>query len=308
MKEFIKIFVGLSFLAGAFLAGRNYGEKTYFESNEYKNLKTSGEELSLVRGELESTKTKLQNILDRAQSQKSDELLANLMQVFLADLGMQIQNKEAILLKAQKCEQEKAALDAEKQKAAASATAQNELALRAIEKLSREQQKIDKAVGKIKANEWFLLNAKSTREALRGLDKVTINKISSTQLDEVIEKAHCEKFVGDYKGVVKNTTNGEFGSFKFILREKSLPEGKIFKGNMEWDTEVSNPIVGGIANGCGHKLRGLEGRIFYLDSNKYVQLYNLGVPGQIAGNIYETLPNMTSNRVGKFILSRTDKF
>ena len=88
MKDFLKIFVILCLLVGAFMYGRNYGELTYRESEEYKTLVKAKEDLTFAKADLENVKAKFQNILDGSGSKKQEELLAQILQVFLVDLGL----------------------------------------------------------------------------------------------------------------------------------------------------------------------------------------------------------------------------
>jgi len=66
VKEFLTIFLALCLGAGGFMTGRNYGEKTFRETDEYKNLISAQEELKFTRAELETVKTEAQNIAERA--------------------------------------------------------------------------------------------------------------------------------------------------------------------------------------------------------------------------------------------------
>ena len=101
MKDFFKIFLSLCVLVTAFVVGKGYGEKTFLESDEYKKIAQTRDELDFTKNEIENAKAKLQNIVDAADKEKTDELFGKLFDVFLTDLGLRIQNKELILKNAQ---------------------------------------------------------------------------------------------------------------------------------------------------------------------------------------------------------------
>ncbi|MGZ3724934.1 MAG: hypothetical protein ACXWQQ_04010 [Pseudobdellovibrio sp.] len=306
MKDFFKIFLSLCALVAAFVIGKGYGEKTYLESDEYKKIAQTRDELDFTKNEIENAKAKLQNIVDAGDKQKTDELLGKLLDVFLTDLGLRIQNKELILKNAQ--------LQAA---AVAPKPAPPPIAInppkdvktdRAIEKLKKEEQNAEKLLAKMKSNEWMVLNADSKQEVLKDLDKVIIKNIQDGMFDDEIETIQCEKYVGDYRGPATSVTDQALGSFKFLMKRTSIGGGNLYTGNMEWTGDAFNTVTGKITNGCGHKIRGLDGRFFFLENGRYVQVYKLVQSGGLAGNIYEKLPNGATNRLAKFYLTRTDKF
>ena len=291
-------------MVGAFLVGKSYGEKTYLESEEYKKIAAAREELDYAKYELEKATAKLQNIVDGADKKKTDQLLADILQVFLADLGLRIQNKEAILKQAQ--------LTA----TPAPVVAQTQqppppprILEKAVDKLKKEDEKLAELQKKLQINEEMLLEDKSPNQIMKDLDKVVLKSLANGSLDDVIERVQCEKFLGDYRGSVRGIGEEALGTFQFSLKGMDVAVGILYKGEMNWYNQ-GNAVHGAIANGCGHKLIGLQGRVFILDGGRYAQLYvstNAG-GSKMYGNVYDMLPNHTFKRFGKFILSRTDKF
>lgn len=302
MKEFVKIFIGISSLAAAFLIGRSHGEKTYIESSTYRDVVRASEEMSYSKNELENIKTKLQNIADQAQNKKTDELLGDILNVFLVDLGMQLQNKEAILKQAQNC----------------SATSVAQAKPTQVEKTEKpttktqDQEKPEKwsahKLNKFKSTEWMIQNSSGTKNALNELKKVQIKNMNSfLRQAETSEGGECGALKGTYKGSIKNIENKYFGSLEFELKQKETESGEAIVGKTAWYN--NNKVVSEkIKNNCGKKVKGLRGRVFGVADDKYVQVYKLNSADKIAGNFYEVLPNGTTKIVGSFILNRTDKF
>jgi hypothetical protein len=303
LGDFIKIFIVLCAVAGAFFVGKGYGEKTFLASDEYKDIAKTREELDYAKNELENAKAKLQNIIDRSENAKTDELLGQILQVFLADLGLQIQNKDKILEQAKLCQKNETLKPAEPPAAKPPDTT-----AKAIEKLKREDEKASRLEKRLQAAEEALLKETSNSSILRNLDKVVLRNLANGQLDDVIEKTECEQFLGDYRGLVSAVTNQNIGTMQFYLNSTTVPEGSLYRGEINWYFQGASPLQGHIASGCGHKLNNLEGRIFMMEDGRFVQVYKLTKIPKIAGNLYEVLPNHLSKRVGKFLLSRTDKF
>ena len=95
MNDFVKIFIVLCTCVGAFMYGRNYGETTYKDSAEYKSLMQAYEEAKFAKSELENIKAKFQNIADGSTNRKQEEILAQILQIFLVDLGLRVSNPDA---------------------------------------------------------------------------------------------------------------------------------------------------------------------------------------------------------------------
>ena len=311
MGDFIKIFISVMALVSAFLFGRNYGEKAYLDSTDYKAIIAARQELDYAKAELEDTKAKLQNIMDRAETQKTDELLSQLMNVFLVDLGLRVQNKELILKNAQMTAANPAPI----------------LALKpAIEKIkqdvateeknnAKEQEKISAAQSKahrqFKTYEWMLSQSGGGSETLRSLDKVVIKNLNAYLSAAGTEKVECESLLGAYSGGVKDINNRDFGSMKFDLKQAADKAGNPtdgYQGKIAWYNDPNAPLTQQINNTCGRKVKGTDGRIFSLADDRYVQIYQLTNTKTIAGNFYEVLPGGTTKRLGKFELRPVGRF
>ncbi len=302
MKDFIKIFIGICSLVAAFLFGSNYGEKTYHESAEHKSLIKATEELNFAKSELENVKVKLQNITDRAETKKTEELLGQILSVFLNDLGLTIQNREAILKQAQQqtapAPQPTPSVQAkapplEKRDSTSTAPPQ------AVSKLS---------VSKFKSFEWMVQNSTGGKSTLRDLKKVEIKNLNSYLKQATdLDTSECEDLLGVYKGSVKNIEDKNFGSLEFELKVGQNQKDQDLYGKTAWYFN-ENAISEKIGNNCGKKIKGLGGRIFNLSPDKFIQIYKLNNAEKTAGNFYEVLPNGTTKILGSFILNRVDRF
>ena len=286
MKDFFKIFIAVCALAAAFVAGRNYGEKTYHEGEEYKAFAKASDDLNYAKSELENAKAKLQNIIDSAESKKTDELLGQILQVFLADLGLRIQNKEAILKRAEA----PAAIVKAKEPKPAEAPAP-----------AKKAPELKAKVTKYKSFEWMLANTNGGSDTRRALQKVQIKSMRNVALESEFDE--CEDLLGAYRGQLMNINKSNYGSLLFNLQKNGG-----YSGGLSWFNEANTSTLTGKLNNCGQKISGTQGRIFYFNSERFVQLYKLTSVQKIAGNFYEVLPNGTTKLVGDFILGRVDKF
>lgn len=303
MGDFVKIFFGICALAIAFVVGKGHGEKSYLESEDYKKIAGVKEELEFSKGELENAKAKLQNIVDRGSNQKTDELLGQILQVFLADLGIQIQNKELILKQAQMCSASNAAVAAAKP---GSALRTENKPSSAEEAEAKTTKKSIVSVGQFKSNEWMLANSNGGNDTLRTLDKLVIKNLNGYLSQTAPTNDGCEGFLGVYSGNIKDDANNRnMGSISFDLKQS---ENQTFTGKIAWFNYPNPPLTQMINESCGRKAKDLAGRIFNLSEQRYVQIYQIESKNLMAGNFYEVLPMGTTKRVGKFVLKRTDKF
>ena len=325
MKDFFKIFFSIAGLAAAFAVGKNYGEKSFMESEEYKKIALTRDELDFARSDIENAKIKLQNIVDRADTRKTDEILGQILQVFLADLGIQIRNKELIIKQAEICTQALAqsaktteintTKTAENKNIKSDESTADDLGARAIAELKREQEaealKLKRSLGQFKSNEFLVSNSSGGKDTLRGLDKVIIRNLNAFLSQTFPDQQNCEKFLGEYKGNIKDVTNQNMGSLSFSLKAADSGEKIEFKnlrGEVSWFNAPNPPMSQKINESCGRRARDLSGRIFSLTDNRYIQIYQIDGSNKLAGNFYEVMPNGTTKRIGKFVLNRTDRF
>ena len=300
MNDFIKIFLVLCGLVGSFLFGRNYGEKSHSETEEYRQLVKTNEELNFAKNELENVKAKLQNIADTAANKKTDELLSQILHVFLTDLGLRIQNRELILKQAAELKTEKTPVVA--------AVEKKPVDLIEKPKAPEKSSWTRSSVNKFKSFEWMVTNSAGNQGTLRDLKKVQIRNLASFLKEaDYLDQSECENFYGSYKGSVKDINNKYFGSLEFELKASQVNAKEEIFGKIAWynnDSAFSEKI----RNNCGKKIEGLNSRIFTISADKYVQLYKLSNMDKTAGNFYEVLPNGTTKIIGSFVLNRVDKF
>lgn len=292
MKDFVKIFLGLSALAGAFLWGRHYGASLSKHSEEYRELVRANQELSFAKSELENLKTKLQNIADQAGNKKTDELLAQILNVFLVDLGLRVQQLKA------------------PSQDVSVAEVKTEMPAQVEEK--KPEVKIEKNIsGQVKSAEWMLVNAPDEKSVQSALKKVQTRNFSSElrAAKEASGESECQEFLGSYRGSIKDINNKYFGSMDLNLKSISTaPRTSRVAGRAAWYSEVHKTSVEKNFSGCGLKVRHKSARYLELKENQFVQIYKLNSFEKIAGNFYEVLPNGTSKLVGSFVLNRVDRF
>jgi hypothetical protein len=303
MGDFFKIFFGICALVIAFVVGKGHGESSYLESEDYKKIAAAKEDLEFSNGELENAKAKLQNIVDRGSNQKTEELLGQILQVFLADLGIQIQNKELILKQAQVCSSSNVPVATLKPNKALKLENKSSIA---DEQEANPTKKSMVSVGQFKSNEWMLANSNGGNDTLRTLDKLVIKNLNGFLSQTVPTSNGCENFLGVYSGNVKDDANNKnMGSLSFDLKQA---DSQAFTGKIAWFNYPNPPLTQMINESCGRKAKDLAGRIFNLSEQRYVQIYQIESKNLMAGNFYEVLPMGTTKRVGKFVLKRTDKF
>lgn len=302
MKDFTKIFIGISALVAAFVFGSNYGEKTFRETSEYKSFIKATEELNFAKAELENVKAKLQNITDQAETKKTDELLAQILHVFLTDLGLRIQNKDAILKNAQ---QSPTPVVIEKpQPVITKAPVEPEIKVKKPEQ--KKWSNLD--IKKYKSYEWMLENASGDRQTMDLLKKVHIKNIT-TYLGESqdVEAIDLESFKGTYKGSVLDINNKYFGSLSIKIDVVNRSGINRVIGELSFYREDANKSVR-IFDGesLGKNINGLLGIVIDDTRDRFFHLYKLKNSNKLAGNYYESLPHGTTNLIGSYILKRVD--
>ena len=302
MSDFFKIFLTICALVASFLFGRRYGEKTYHESAEYKEFAKAAEDLNYAKSELENAKAKLQNIVDGAETKKTDELLGQILQVFLADLGLRIQNRDAILRQAH------VAAISTIAPAAPLVLPPEPVEVAPIAKKPEPEAWSKANISKFKSYEWMLENSGGEKDTFRDLAKVQLKNLRQTTGETDYSRTECEAFLGGYRGSVRDINNQRYGSLVFDFRSGKVNGEAGYYGTINWFNEAnSNSLSEKIGNNCGKKLKGLSGRVFNLTADRFIQVYKLSNVDKLAGNFYELLPNGTTKRIGSFILGRTDK-
>ena len=297
MKDFVKIFSAVSVLVGVFLYGRKYGEDNFKQTEEYQALVKAKEEQGFTKNDLENAKIKFQNIIDGAETKKADELLGQILQIFLADLGLKIQNQKTF---AKECvptqEQQKTPLLSQKP-----APAKEEIE---VKKDKRADYR------KLKSREWILQNSRDDLEIKKNLKNVEIKDMTSFL--ETTSSAKISKFeniFGSYRGRLFSVDDKEFSTLileikpyrdrakeKVHIRIAEIRQGKTSERNSDTDE------IGFISNSSNSFL------LNYGESNKFYQIYKISETNQLAGYFYEQLVNGTTKTIGSFVLNRVDQF
>lgn len=304
MKDFLKIFIILCFVVGAFIFGRSYGEKSFRESAEYQDIVKKKEDLGFAKNDFENVKAKVQNIVDSAENKKSEELLGQILQVFLADLGIQIQNQKNFI---KGCEAPVAqvahAASPKHSEPTTKAPVQSEAAV--VETKRRPELNLKK----LKSSEWILTNSTNPDEARRNLKNVEIKDMDSflKQTTAVGAKEMADIY-GKYRGRIMDVGEQEYGTLAIDVNPEKdetsnrlVGSFKIFKGGRE---QVSNRFR---TDQLGVAIQGSSGFIIE-ERNTYFQLYKIKETQQLAGFYYERLPQGTTKTIGSFLLNRTDQF
>ncbi len=302
MKDFITIFLGLSIGVGGFMAGRNYGEKTYRETADFKDLVKAHEELKFTRAELETVKTKFQNIIDGAENKKQEEVLAQILQVFLADLGLAVANQQVFQPKPV----------AKATKAETPAIVKAKIRLQASETPEPKVEKPEKQYDykRLKSYEWILTNSSGNDEIKKNLKNVEVKNLdlllkSSTQPSA--EK--LESIFGAYRGRIIDLDKKEYGSLAVQIFPQSkadtetLLKGsiKIFKNGQEQSSKSF------LTNRLAYQAQDSAG--FFIDNgSQFYQVYKIAETQQLTGFMYERMVQGTTKTIGTFVLNRTDQF
>lgn len=318
MNEFIKIFIGISALATAFFLGRNYGENIYNESVEHKSIIKTANDLTYTKNEFENVKVKLQNIMDQADNKKTEDLLEQILKVFLTDLEIKIKNKEAILKRATNNaynEDLKKLIDYTPPtpnvlSVVNSQTIKNNLETETETEIKNKTIKDvwdTKKTNKFKSYEWMVKNSNTDSETIRALKRVQIKNLNTVlNVANEAENEACLNLLGTYKGDVKNIDNNNFGKLEFKLnniksRESNTNIKNELTGKTAWYRNKKIMLEQNNTN-CGKKINGIAAQVFGLSADKYIQIYKLNLSKKIAGNFYEVLPNGTSKIIGSFVL------
>lgn len=277
MKDFLKIFFILCGFVSVFLYGRNYGEQTFRQSEEYQSFLKEKNEHSFLKSDIENAKAKFQNILDTAENKKSEEMLSQIIQIFTGDLGLRAQPLKNIVPQASLLPDLK------------------------IEKVYNYKR--------LQSYEWILANSQNANDLKKNLKNVEIRNIDSYLKNAVQTKPIEQKdLFGSYRGRIMDVTQEEYGTLAleitpFEENENMQLKGsiKIFKnGKQMGSKDFSTPQL-------GLHIEGSKG--FIIDNgNTFYQLYKIQETQQIAGYYYERLVNGTTKTIGNFVINRVDQF
>ncbi len=284
------------------MAGRNYGEKTFRETADFKDLVKAQEELKFTRAELETVKTKFQNIVDGAENKKQEEILAQILQVFLADLGLAVAKPQTFQIKSVIKEVPPEFPAPVKQEVRKQASENSE------PKVAKPEKQYD--YKRLKSYEWILTNSRDREEIKKNLKNVEIKNLdlllkSSTQppADQL------EAIFGAYRGRIMDINKKEYGSLAVQIfpqvktDAETLLKGsiKIFKNGQEQSSKSF------LTNRLAYQAQDSSG--FLIDSgSQFYQVYKISETQQLSGYMYERMVNGTTKTIGTFVLNRTDQF
>lgn len=299
MNDFVKIFLVLCACVGAFMYGRNYGETTFKDSAEYKEMMQAQEEAKFAKSELENIKAKFQNVADQAETRKQEELLGQILQIFLADLGLKVSNPQTFV------------------KGPATTTTTGslppkvEIAKPVVEKPVAEVHKPEKVYDyrRLKSYEWILQNSRNSQELKKNLKNVEIKNLNLFLNNATsATRPVIENIFGEYRGRIMDISGSEYGSLALTMAANDTATKQGLKGNVKifknGKQETSQTFRG---DGFGYVGPGTIGYILEQD-NRFFQLYKINETQQIAGFYYERLMNGTTKTIGTFVLNRTDQF
>lgn len=310
MKDFIKIFLVLCVIVGAFFYGRSYGEKTSDDSIEVRNLKSENFQSQTSQQELDNLKIKFQNLLDSSDLKKADEVLGKIMTIFLADLSLRVSDeKQKDFLEGKRlCSQNQI----NEQVAIESVKKETEEPKKEIEVRQKpEDHSLPppiKNLAQFKLNEFSIMEAQDTDEILRTLDKLEVKKIDSlTNGADQASYEQSKKFLGSYRGSLIGADKKVYGTLVMNI-ELSEDKTKPFKGIIELfrngsvtsRTRFASSSIGLSGNQSQSTI------IDVGDGSSYLQTYKIDNLNKIAGIYYDRLPNGTSKTIGTVVLSRTD--
>ena len=306
MSDFIKIFLVLCGIASAFVFGRSYGEKTILESKEYLKMQSESKSATDAEAQISNLKQKVQNLLDSSDLKKSEEILSQVMTLFLADLGLHLsdQQQKDFDLGKQLCVQSK--------QEPRSAQLPEKPILEKVEqpRPSTGSSNRQQGLNKYKAKEWFVTNAQNEHDVLQNLKKLEIKDLD-VYLKNAPETswAKSEKFFGSYRGRITDITNKDYGllivELKQIQNSKNEPR---IKGKIEIYRGTKQESEGSFTtSNFGYGPPELLGTVVNV-GQRYLQIYALESESKLAGLLYERLPNGTTKTTGTFILNRVDRF
>lgn len=304
MKDFLKIFFILCGFVGAFLYGRNYGEQTFRQSDEYLQFVKAKDEQSFLKNDIENAKAKLQNILDVSENKKSDELLAQILQIFLTDLGLKVHNEKIL-------KENLTAAKTSVEKNRPISTLAETPALDNSDSFEEPKTKTPKAFDykKLKSYEWILMNAQGSEDIAGNLKNLEIKNMDSYMSEAVVTRPQDEVLLmGSYRGRIMDVTNKEYGTFVFEMGPSSEEGKDKFKGSITLFRNGRKESVNSFSGtSLGYRFESSAGTVINFGNN-YYQMYKIPQTQQIAGFYYERLVNGTTKTIGSFVLNRVDQF
>ena len=223
---FFKAFLYLAAFAFVFTLGENFGVKLVKSSEEYKSLLQSSIELRELQEEHGKLLGKLNNLIQSSESKKSEELLTQIIQLFLFDLALKVENKDAIIEKhAPELIKKVSFQNSQNEKK------NNAVISQAIEVPLKEQS--EKQYADFATRMYNVIQGKVG--ILEGLKKLELHDLSAylktrRYSDNV---TYCSGYIGRYSGSVIGNKGEQIGKFYFDFQNK-LNREDIFQGKITW--------------------------------------------------------------------------
>lgn len=315
MSDFIKIFLVLCAVAASFVFGRNYGEKTVVESKDYLKLQSDAKQTNENDAQIANLKQKIQNLLDSSDLKKADQVLSQIMTLFLADLGMHLseQQQKDFDQGKQLCFRPETGPLPEKKQVEAS-PAKPEPTAKPTEEPAQTANNLSLArqqyLKRFKTSEWFLKNSRNEQEVVRNLKKLQLKDLD-IYLKNAPESSweKSEGYFGSYRGRITDITGKDYGMLIVNLKQTlNSKNEKVIKGNIQvYKNEKQESEGNFTTNHFGYGPEELLGTVVNVGF-RYLQIYSLDSQSKLAGILYERLPNGTTKTVGTFLLNRVDQF
>ncbi len=301
MKDFVKIFLALCFLVITFLFGRRYGEDNFKQTEEFQSLLKTRDEQNYTKNDFENAKTKFQNVIDGAETKKSDELLGQILQIFLADLGLRIQDQKTFI-------KSTPIVSGETIKTKISPDRQTkEASVEPHARAERKERLVD--YKRLKSYEWILQNSANNQDLRKNLANVEIKNMDQFLRGAVEAKPQeLENIFGSYRGRIMDINNKEYGTLAMEINPVPDSQPMKLKGSLKiFKNGKETTSKGFMTTQLGYRVEGTAG-IIIDNGNTYFQIYKTTESQQIAGIYYERLVNGTTNIIGSFVLNRVDQF
>lgn len=311
MKDFLKILFVLVIVVIAFVTGRNYGETSVLESEDYKKIKSNISDNANSAEELRLMKEKFQSLLDSADLKKADEVYGKMMTLFLVDLGLRISEQQQKDLDMGKAHLASCLPSTPNQvivtKDIDKPVDTTKVSPTEVVKPAREPKFSVLPAGRFKSTEWTLVNSSSNSEILKNLEKVKL-----TDIDAFLKGApetpfsELQKYYGTFRGRVSAVDGTNYGSLVIAIGPSSDKNNQV-TGEVKLYRNGNNESTSNFtSNTWGYTPSGFQGNMVSM-GGRFLQIYKIENADKLAGNFYERLPNGTTKLIGSFVLSRTDR-
>lgn len=311
MRDFIKIFLVLTGIVIAFVSGRNYGENTVIQSQEYKLKISRLNEIEKSLQNFNSTKEKIQILFEDTEFNKKNDFYGQLLTLLVFDLDLDLSDQQRKQIEQNKNYVNQCVAN-NKPSVKKDESLTEDRAVAAVEEdkereTSQKQKKWNK-VGekKFKSMESSLLQSLKDSDIRKNLNNLIISNMDAfIKESSTVQFEEIENYEGTYRGQVTAINGDSYGSLIVQIGVDKEAKGfvteniKLYRQGRE-ELTVDNKLK-------TYKQSEYSAVVMDLE-NRYLQIYKLQNKEKITGHFYERLPNGTSKLIGSFVLSRTDKF